>query len=132
MFVKRVLRWIVTAALRIVGLVAILAVWDYTQQAKAAQYDYGFKDYPPSVVARYGDQIGYAVAVYQIGVNGAHAGIRKISESGVLKSLGQDAGVEAVRPDTPAKPVEGLVQVAAFRTGSAPETSLFPRARVLP
>lgn len=131
MFVKRVLRWIVTATLRIVGLVAILAVWDYTQQAKAAEYDYGFEDYPPSLMARYGDQIGYLVTAYQVGLAGANLGIGKIAESGILKSVIPDAKADTVHPVPLPTAAEEPVLVAANRTGLAPEISLFPRARVL-
>ncbi|WP_299791379.1 hypothetical protein [uncultured Marivita sp.] len=118
------------------GTAAVIGLWDYTQQAKAADYDLSFAQYQASVVDRYGDQAGDVFAVAHSGIASGYAWA---SRSGVLELAGltEDGSVIdesdplVVIVDDPESSVETEIEVAAADGGLAPDSSLLPRARAL-
>lgn len=123
------------------GLAAVVGTWDYTQQAKAAEYDYSFDKYKLSVMDRYGDEAGYAFSALDTAKSGAQAGMQWVSESGLLEKVGLDMPAPIAAEE--GQPVELVfeiergstsktIQLASAAQVLAPETSLYPRARALP
>ena len=71
------------------GLCGVVGTWDYTQQAKAADYDYSFDAYKLSVVDRYGDEAAIAFQVMDVAKAGAVRSINAIN--GVIVKSGAQA-----------------------------------------
>jgi hypothetical protein len=130
-----VFRWIfrslVKLAAYVFGFVAIAALWDYAQQAQAADYAYTFDEYPPSVMARYGDEIGLVSDGWDVAKSGLNSGLRFILDSGIMEKLGVDQFALFASSTDATVPAPEPVQVASLQSDYAPETSLFPRARAL-
>ncbi|WP_439524755.1 hypothetical protein [Marivita sp.] len=121
------------------GLTGVIATWDYTQQAGASENGYSLEHYKVSVLDRFGDEAGYAFAAFDTAKSGVSSGLEWAEESGLLQQVGLDMPIQAF--DTDKEPVvatsadtvmiDAPVQLASAKLGLAPETSLFPRARVL-
>lgn len=126
------------------GLGAVVAVWDYTQQAKAADYQYSYEEYKLSVMDRYGEEAVFALSTLESAKSGlktgAQAGLKLAEDSGLLEKIGIALPETVFEDDT--QPVEIVigpdgemviapVELAVATQALAPETSLFPRARVL-
>lgn len=114
-----------------VGLCGVVGTWDYTQQAKAADYNYSFDAYKLSVVDRYGEEAAIAFGVIDVAKAGAVRGITAIEEAGVLAKVGLVMPERALALTEPAAPVDAPVVLASVATSLAPEISLYPQARVL-
>lgn len=129
-----------------VGLAAIVGIWDYTRQAKAADYDYSTAQYAVSVLERYGSEAEFVFSKLKVAQNGLQTGVQWAGASDILDTLPLPSGVapEANPGDTwpegvnePAADTEDAVQgnataeaeLALAEGALAPETSLFPRAR---
>ncbi|WP_439121657.1 hypothetical protein [Marivita sp.] len=123
------------------GLGVVVGVWDYTQQAKAAEYQYSFAAYKQSVIDRHGEQAIYAFSTLDTAKAGVDTGLRMVEQTGVLEMVGLStqtligaadtkviANVDAAGALTDA----ATVQLVAGEHVAAPKTSLFPRARVMP
>ena len=129
-FIARLVRGVLKAGVCLAGLVAVAAVWDYTQQAKEVDYAYSFADYPPSVLARYGDEIDRLADAADVVTAGVMSGLQNAADSELVGQLGLDWTALFGQPAPAAMPAPEPVQIATLQTGSAPETSLFPQARV--
>ena len=131
MFIRWIFRSLVKLAVYVFGFVAIAGLWDYAQQAQAADYDYSFDKYAPSVMSRYGDEIGAVSDGWDVAKSGLTFGLQVILDSGIIEKLGVDRFALFAWPNDPTVPAPEPVQVASLQVDYAPETSLFPRARAL-
>jgi hypothetical protein len=126
------------------GVAAVAGVWDYTQQAKAAEYDYTFAQHTESLRDRFGDEADYALGALDTVKDGVQTGITWANESGMLAKVGlelpqaesdviESMPVESASdaPELDANEAE-TVEIASVQPGLAPETSLFPRERTRP
>lgn len=118
-----------------VGVCGVVGTWDYTRQAKAADYVYSFEDYKKSVVDRYGPEASIAFAVIDAVKTGAAHGLELAERSGMLASLG--ISLPRMNPEPSdatsgaAVPLAAPIVLASAGSQLAPESSLYPRARVL-
>jgi hypothetical protein len=131
MVIRWIFRSLVKLAVYVFGFMAIAGLWDYAQQAQAADYDYSFDEYAPSVMARYGDEIGVVSDGWDVAKAGLNSGLQVILDSGILEKLGVDQFAHFAWSTDPTVPAPEPVQVALLQSDYAPETSLFPRARAL-
>lgn len=117
------------------SLSLVVGIWDYTRQAKEADYQYSFEEYKLSVIDRYGAEAAIVFAVAETVKGGALRGLEIVEETGLLAKVGislPDAGLEPSDAISGAvDPLQASLILASTRVGFAPETSLFPRARVL-
>ncbi|WP_292285240.1 hypothetical protein [Marivita sp.] len=132
------------------GLAAIVGIWDYTRQAKMANYDYSTAQYSVSVLDRYGAEAEFVLSRLEVARNGLQTGAEWAGASDMLDTLPLPSAVpsgvaaEANQGETgsegtiePVAGAEGVVHVnataevelALAESALAPETSLFPRAR---
>ncbi|MFA8386575.1 MAG: hypothetical protein ACEPO2_13210 [Pelagibaca sp.] len=109
----------------------MVGIWDYTQQAKAADYDYSFDAYKLSVVDRYGEDAAIALGMVDVAKAGAVRSITAIDETGGLSKVGLAMPERALAVTEPAIPMDAPVLLASAATSLAREISLYPRARVL-
>ena len=117
-----------------VGVCGVVGTWDFTRQAKAADYAYSFDDYKASVADRYGAEAYIAFGVIDTVKTGAAQGLELAEKSGMLASLGislpqpvperSDATSGAATRDA------ATLVLASAGSRLAPEISLYPRARV--
>lgn len=118
-----------------VGVCGVVGTWDYTRQAKAADYVYSFEDYKKSVVDRYGPEASIAFAVIDTVKTGAAHGLELAEKSGMLASLGISLPRMTPEPSDAtsgaAVPLAAPLVLASAGSRLAPESSLYPRARVL-
>ena len=127
-----------------VGVAAVAGVWDYTQQAKAAEYDYTFAQHTESLKDRFGDEAGYALSALGTVKGSVQSGIAWADESGMLEKVGLSLPqaesdmteempvVSASEMSETAESVAAPVEIASVQPGLAPETSLFPKERTRP
>jgi hypothetical protein len=130
MIFRWVFRSLVRIAVYVCGVVAVAGLWDYARQAQATDYAYSFAEYPPSVIARYGDEIGYVADGWEGVKSGLTSGLQMLADKGITESLGIDR-FSLFAPQPPALPAPEPVLIASLQSDLAPDTSLFPRARVL-
>lgn len=117
-----------------VGLAAVIGTWDFTQQAKAADYSYTFNDYRLSVADRLlGAENGYAASAYETARAGFRSGAAWMNASDVAGNVGLEsdevANVSARKGSRVAARGAAPVVLASADATLAPEVSLFPRAR---
>ena len=116
------------------GLGVLFVTWDFTQEAKAAGYDYSLSEYAASAVERHSDKTAFALAAIHVTQSKVRTGMSWVKESStqalVLQSdgpapTGADSGIGAS--------VDTNSERSAFMTSQfAPERSLSPRARPAP
>lgn len=124
------------------GLVAVVGLWDYTQQAKTVDYEYSVEAYKLSVMDRYGAEAELAFGVMDTVTEAAWRGAEIVEETGILEKAGISLPERVVEPpqvilavgnsaEVPVKDgsAEGPMIVAAAQGVFAPESSLLPRAR---
>jgi hypothetical protein len=149
--VVKFFKGILKLGLYAIGLAAIVGIWDYTRQAKAADYDYSTAQYAASVLDRYGSEAEFVFSKLKVARNGLQSGVQWAGASDILNTVPLPSGVapetnlgDTNRGDTspesadaPAADTEDAVQgnataeveLALAGGALAPKTSLFPRAR---
>ncbi|WP_292289350.1 hypothetical protein [Marivita sp.] len=139
----KVLKSIFKLGVYAAGVAAVVGVWDYTRQAKAADFQYTVGAHAASLADRYGTEAQFAVGALDIAKGGVRNGLEWADNAGLLGKTGDASPtpeVEMAQSDLPeiesgvlapvAEPSDA-VEIAAVRTVLAPETSLFPRVRAL-
>lgn len=124
------------------GLVAVVGLWDYTQQAKAVDYQYSVEAYKLSVMDRYRAEAELAFGVMDTVTEAAWRGVDFVEETGILEKAGISLPERVVETPQVIFAVgnsaegsvndggaEGPIVVAAAQGVFAPESSLLPRAR---
>lgn len=135
MIFRRLFSGLTTLFVYSCGLVLVAGTWDYLRQAKAADYQYSFAEYPASVMDRYGDEItlvaGHADVAAGLLKTGVVMGWDHLEASGLLETVGfKPAASPGAVPETPIA-VSAQEAVVATEIRFAPESSLLPRARVI-
>ncbi|MCR9157749.1 MAG: hypothetical protein NXH80_10905 [Rhodobacteraceae bacterium] len=117
------------------GLCGVVGTWDYTHQAKVADYEYSFEEYKISVMDRYGAEAEFAFSILDMVVAGTKRGVVLIDETGLLAKVGISLPERFTDPlhatSGSATQIAETVVLASASTLLAPEVSLYPRARVL-
>lgn len=109
--------------------------WDFMQRSQAAEGDYTIGQYAASLDARYGDDV-FALAnnATALANTALQSGMQWADDAGVLEKIGMELPDQVMveMTDAETKIVDGdaPLQVASTEAIYAPETSLFPRARV--
>ena len=133
--IDTLLKSIVVLGFYVSGLGAVVGIWDYTRQAKEANYVYSLDAYKVSVMDRYGAEAAIAFKVIDIAKAGAVKGLDYAEKSGMLAQLGLTLPELLKQPAETDPGVAGqpasMIVFASAASPYAPESSLYPRARVL-
>jgi len=119
------------------GLIILAGVWDYTQQRQAIDGDYTVAEYATSVSDRYGPRVNQLATIAAGSADaGLATGVDWVKSAGVLDKFGVDPSVQDMPAAATLEPqkvtsLDDLISLASVHAVSAPETSLFPRARAV-
>ena len=139
--IVRFVKGIVKLSFYAVGIGAIAGVWDYTQQAKAVEYEYTFAQHTESLQDRFGDEAEYALTAFDSVKGRVESGLAWTGQSGMLEKVrlalpqsatgGADRVMVESAPESLHTDVNATasVEIASVQTELAPETSLFPKQR---
>jgi len=139
----KVLKSIFKLGVYAAGVAAVVGVWDYTRQAKAADFQYTVGAHAASLADRYGTEAQFAVGALDMVKGGVRNGLEWEGSTGLLGKSGDASPtpeVEMAQSDLPeieagafepGTEPSAAVEIAADRIVLAPETSLFPRVRAL-